>query len=218
MSASSPDGADGQGPPDEELHRVTDYEQTVAVINMLTDVRFKLATFVPLATGAAVALVRANEIEPIRRLALGIGGIVFLLGIVVYDLRNSQIYNGAIGRARELEDRLFGRYGGDEHPGLFGSRKDSDATHAERGTDRFLRLPVFHGTGLTLVYSAAFGAWAWLVLDALASWLRHRGDVSWQPLDWLQDDNNGPRVAMVLAVAAAFAFARQHWRHDPRNR
>lgn len=166
---------DREGPPqgsDDPLHRVLDYEQTVGMIKTLIEVRFKLAALVPIVTGAAVGLIRANEIEASTRAVLGLGGVAVVLGIVVFDLRNSQIYNGAIGRARVLENELFGRYASDAHIGLFGSRSDSRAAHEARGTSRFLGMRVSDGTSLTLLYTATLLSWVWVLLDAAAKGAR----------------------------------------------
>ncbi len=196
--------------------RALDYEQVVGMVNLLTDVRFKLAAFVPALTAAAVALISSSDLPPPTQAVFGIGGFVFVLGIVVYDLRNSQIYNGAIGRATALEQTMFDRYGGDVGAGLFGSRGDTARIHRARGTDHFLRLPVNHGTALTLVYTAALAAWAWVILAAIGDELLgddgrvelagrsfDEGDVAW----WA--------AGATLAVSVGFAWARH--RHERRS-
>ena len=193
--------------------RIADYRLVVAFVNGLTDVRFKLAAFIPTLTAAGVALITSADVEPLTQAMLGFGGLVFVLGIVVYDLRNSQLYNGAIGRAMALEETLFDRYGGDTKPGLFGSRTDTNRTHQARGTGRFLRVPVNHGTGLLLVYTATLTAWVWVILDAAGEGLLDDagelriggqvldgGDVAW----WV--------AAVTLIVGVALGLAR--YRHE----
>lgn len=99
------------------------------MIAQLTDVRFKLVAFVPTLTGAAVALLMTGEVEPFERGVLALGGISFVLGIVIYDLRNTQHYNSAIGRAIELEELLgLDVMPGDERRGS----TDRDVTVAVR--------------------------------------------------------------------------------------
>jgi len=119
-----------------------DYQQTGEQLRALTDVRFKLLALVPTISGAAVAVVgkgaRASEL-----LAVGLVGLVATTGILLYELRNTQLYDAAVLRAQELEQKL----GLSERP----------AAQA--------RL------GVGLVYSAALGGWtyltAWGALRAL---------------------------------------------------
>lgn len=194
--------------------RAGEYEQVVGMVNLLTNVRFKLAAFVPTLTAAAVALISSADASPPTQVMFGVGGLVFVIGIVVYDLRNSQIYNGAIGRAKELEKTLYARYGGDSEPGLFGSRKDTDRAHRARGTNRFLRLPVSHGVGMTLVYVASMTAWVWVILDGV-------GDLALSDSEQLQilgrvldgGDVEWLVAAVTLIVGLCLASARH--RHEP---
>jgi hypothetical protein len=90
-------------PDEREAARLNDYDRTVATVHQLTEVRFKLAAFLPALTGGAVALLASSELGPLTKASLALGGLIFSLGIVLYDLRNSQIYNAAIGRARPLK-------------------------------------------------------------------------------------------------------------------
>jgi hypothetical protein len=147
-----------------------DYEQTLATYRQLAEIRFKLLALVPPLSGIAVALLTSSELRGSQRAALAALGFVVLLGIVIYDQRNSQFYNGAIGRAQFLEQRLqLPPAGGDAHGGLFRSR-------SEHPTLRLLSLPVGHGLGLALIYSPVFGAWAFA--GAYAVWPRQ----SWMAL------------------------------------
>jgi Domain of unknown function (DUF4440) len=141
-----------------------DYEQTVETYRQLADIRFKLLAFVPTLSGVAVALLAGERLDELLRVALGGLGFFVTLGIVLYDQRNTQFYNGAIGRARYLENALdFGAFGTDDHRGLFGSR-------ADHPTRRFFGLPVGHDLGLALIYSAALGGWVFVVADAVELW------------------------------------------------
>jgi hypothetical protein len=201
---------------------VVDYEQTVGVIEQLTDVRFKLVAFVPALTGAAVALLGSLDVDALTRAALAAGGLGFTLGIVLYDLRNSQLYNSAIGRAQHLEEALeFRKFGCDHHVGVFGSRKDTD-----RRMEESHRLNVFslligdlrlrHGPALSLVYSAVFGVWVWVLLDAGATGVEAATDDAvseWHT--WVHDYIAA--VAIVVAVFAACLFYKEHARHDRRQ-
>jgi len=130
-----------------------DYEQTLETYRQLADIRFKLLAFVPTLSGVAVALLTNTDLHGTEKVALGAIGFVVTLGIVLYDQRNTQFYNGAISRAQHLEDELgLKRFESDDHGGLFGSRDD----HSKR---RFLALPIKHDLGLALIYSVVLGAW-----------------------------------------------------------
>jgi hypothetical protein len=130
-----------------------DYEQTLETYRQLADIRFKLLAFVPTLSGVAVVLLTNASLHGSEKVALAGLGFFVTLGIVLYDQRNTQFYNGAIGRAQYLEDDLnLERYETDEHRGLFGSRKDHP-------TRRFFGLPVGHDLGLAFIYSTVLGAW-----------------------------------------------------------
>jgi hypothetical protein len=124
-----------------------DYDETTDLLRTLTDVRFKLLAFIPTIAGAAVA-VFGHSGSASERLAVGALGLVATLGVLVYELRNTQIYDYALRRAQELEALLglvsISRAGGSggpytEQPG--------------RGQDH----------GRALVYGAALAGWSYLV-------------------------------------------------------
>lgn len=147
--------------PEAELLKL-DYEQTLATYQQFADIRFKLLAFVPALSAATIALLTGAHVSGWTTSVLGATGFIVTLGIVLYDQRNTQFYNGAISRAQHLEIQLgLRRFQNDEHFGLFGSRDD----HQSR---RLLGLPVRHGLGLGLVYSAVLGAWMFATLLPLA--------------------------------------------------
>jgi hypothetical protein len=144
-------------PTDGEDALALDYAQTTELIRALSDVRFKLLAFVPTVCGAAVAfLSRAPNAAEL--LAVGLIGLVATLGVVIYEVRNTQVYDYALYRAQALEAQLQqvsifdpGRSGG-----LFSERPGRDL--------RILGLAVAgHDRGLALVYSAAIAGWSYLV-------------------------------------------------------
>jgi hypothetical protein len=194
--------------------RLADYERTCAVIGQLTEVRFKLAAFVPTVTGAAVGLLLTGKAQPLAQGSLAIGGIVFVLGIVVYDLRNTQHYGTAIGRATELEELIeFDVVADDSHAGVFGTRSDSRDTLRDQRRDRFqllprdwLSIPVRHASGLALAYGAAMAAWVWTLGDAVVKGQRWSGSGTW--------------AALVVSAVAGLLFIREYRRVDmsPRER
>jgi hypothetical protein len=145
--------------------RQLDYEQTLQTYRQLAEIRFKLLALVPTLSGIAVALITSATLERSQKAALAALGFVVVLGIVIYDQRNSQFYNGAIGRAQFLECELgLASAPGDEAGGLFRSREGHPTLH-------LFSLPVRHGLGLALIYSPVFGAWVFAGVYAI--WPSH---------------------------------------------
>ncbi|HVN60513.1 MAG TPA: hypothetical protein VMT59_04575 [Gaiellaceae bacterium] len=134
---------------DEKLR--LDYDTTVRVLLALADTRFKLLGLVPTIAAAAIAIVSRGGTTPAELMALGTVGLVATLGILVYELRNTQLYDAAVARAGVLEGAL-----GLEGGGLFGGRP-------REGFRLFGTFEISHDRGLGLVYAAALGAWAYLV-------------------------------------------------------
>jgi hypothetical protein len=141
-----------------------DYDQTTQLLRLLTDVRFRLLAFVPAVTGAGVALL-SRGVGPAELIAVGTLGLAATGGVVLYELRNTQIYDYAVHRAKELERRLGMRSVLDETQpgGLFADRPGRDV--------RLLGLTVGHDRGLAVVYGAAVGGWSYLLAwGALRAW------------------------------------------------
>jgi hypothetical protein len=134
-----------------------DYNETTDLMRGLTDVRFKLVAFVPTISGAAIAVLGHGR-STAELLAVGMLGLVATVGIVIFDLRNTQLLDYAVLRAKSLEEKLGfvsifepGRPGG-----LFTERPGRDL--------RIFGLAgVGHDRGLALVYSAAIGGWCYVV-------------------------------------------------------
>jgi hypothetical protein len=131
-----------------------DYQQTTDLLRTLTDVRFKLLALVPTLAGAAVAFT-GRPTAPVQLLALGGLGLAATLGVLFYDLRNSEIYDYAIRRAQRIGTELSISLTGDRKPGgLFSERPT--------GTIRLFGLTADRDRGLALVYGAALGGWTYL--------------------------------------------------------
>ena len=111
-----------------------DYEQTTQLLRTLTDIRFKLIAFVPTFAAASVGFF-AHPRAAVELIAVGVLGLAATLGIFLYELRNSELYAAAAGRARELERQLQ----------LSGGGLDA------------------HDRGLYLVYGAALAGWSYIV-------------------------------------------------------
>jgi hypothetical protein len=79
-----------------------DYEHTISLIRMLTDIRFKLLAFVPTLAGTAVAVLDKDQ-SGHATTAIGLLGLAFTVAVSLYDLRNSMLYDAAIHRAKGIE-------------------------------------------------------------------------------------------------------------------
>jgi hypothetical protein len=123
-----------------------DYGQTLDLVRGLTDVRFRLLAFVPTICGAAVAFLSRSP-NAAELLAVGAIGLVATLGVVVYDLRNTQVYDYAVRRAGVLESRLG----------------QTSIVDPARPGGLFTERPAGRDRGFALVYGAAVGGWSYLV-------------------------------------------------------
>ena len=138
-----------------------DYNQTTELMRGLTDVRFKLVAFVPTISGAAIAVLGHGHSTP-ELLAVGLLGLVATVGIVIFDLRNTQLLDYAVLRAKSLEEMLgfVSIFEPGAPGGLFTERPGRDLRV-------FGLAGVGHDRGLALVYSAAIGGGATLAWGAL---------------------------------------------------
>ena len=128
---------------------LADYEQTNQQIRMLADIRFKLLALVPTLTAAAALLTTATVAHG-TVLAVGILGFITVFARAMYDLRNSQIYDACIGRARQLEKQLhMPSFRGNRYGGLYSERP--------RHTISLFEIAVWHDRALAFIYGAALG-------------------------------------------------------------
>jgi ketosteroid isomerase-like protein len=149
-----------------------EYQVAVDMIKLLTDIRFRCLVFVAAITAIANALVSNSASGEIRP-ALGVLGLLLTLGIAVYELRNSQLYEATIHRAKALESRLkmkSSRSTGGTG-GLFSERPRY--VHKDQSTSdpimTFWGVKVQHDFGLAFIYGPALGAWTYLALHGLLS-------------------------------------------------
>ncbi|HEY6836474.1 MAG TPA: hypothetical protein VI142_08485 [Gaiellaceae bacterium] len=125
-----------------------EYDRAVALFAELTEIRFKLLALVPTLSGAAVALLHAGE-APVELIAVGLLGLAATLGVLVYELRNSEIRRAAGARIGAVESEVIGRP-------LIENRA--------KGAARLLGvIPLQQSIGLALVYGAALAGWGYLV-------------------------------------------------------
>jgi hypothetical protein len=172
-----------------------DYEQTTQYLRTLIDVHFRLLAFVPTVTGVAVAIIGRPR-PAAELLGVGILGLLATLGIFVYELRNAQISGTLIRRAAELERQL-------QLPSSLGTQSYGGLYTERPGINVQLLgfLPVSHGLGLALVYSAAIAGWSYLVAwGGLAA------------VDAPEAQAAGAALGAVAGVAVLFEVERFHRR------
>jgi hypothetical protein len=213
-----------------------DYMQTGDQIKMLTDIRFKLLAFVPPIVGAGVTLlsskVASTAADHILIGSIGVLGFMLTLGIVLYDLRNSQLYNAQVHRAKVLEQILgcigSGKEklwptpstGGGKAYGISGAHqvKETGGVHTQRAIalDSFLRQRISHGPALSLVYGVALGAWVFPIVRDLGAgfWMTISNFLPTHGI-WITirnfhpTDGNGlttSGVALLVAIGGAIFF------------
>lgn len=122
------------------------------------DVRFKLLAFVPTIAGAAVALVGHGKPTGAELLGIGILGLVATFGVLLYDVRNTQVYNATVSHARALE-RLLGLGAGDQSTGAADLLAQGSPARAR--PFGFASLGQEHA--VALVYGASLAGWSYLV-------------------------------------------------------
>jgi len=134
--------ADAPSPPNQVLLGL--YEQTCTTWRMLVDVRFKLFALVPTASLLSLATIiggaESKNFDPWLRLIFAILGLMATVGLLIYELRNSDLHDDLISRGRRIEHEL----GVDT--GVFLGRK------AAKG---FIQ----HDRATSLIYGAAILAW-----------------------------------------------------------
>ena len=126
---------------------LNEYTEVCSNFRMLTDIRFKLLAFLPIAAGVTAALAKENLAA--IGLPLSIFGLVVTLGLVTYNTRNDQLYDELVGRAAAIERSL------DIPDGAFANRPKPWLTI------RFPRVKwnIDHGTALSTIYAASIALW-----------------------------------------------------------
>jgi hypothetical protein len=125
---------------------ITLYEQTCTTWRLLVDVRFKLFALVPTASLFSLAVFFGatdpqKQLHPRLLLAFACFGLLVTLGLSIYDIRNSQLYDDLISRGRKIEDELG------VATAVFLGRKNP-------------KWPfVNHTTATWLIYGSAISAW-----------------------------------------------------------
>jgi hypothetical protein len=117
----------------------------------------RLLALVPTLAGLAISLTPNGDSEQqARMLAIGILGLTVTSGVIIYEVRNTELYDALWYRASCLEalmgfDSFHENY---QRGGPFISRPGT--------TLRIRQMSLGHTEGLALVYGATSGAWAWM--------------------------------------------------------
>lgn len=151
-----------------ERRLLLDYETTVKYFLALADTRFRLLALVPTITGIAVALLARNP-DPLFVLPIGLLGFFATIGIIFYDQRNTTLYDAAQLRLKSLEALLEFRalHDLEQDPRDRKAFGGSFLGRPGRGLKLFGFIPMWHDLGLDIVYSAALGAWSFLIVVSL---------------------------------------------------
>ena len=138
-----------------------DYQTTVQQFTTLADIRFKLLAFVPTVTGAAFGILKDSP-NKAATAAIGLFGFLVTIGIIFYEIRNTQFYDCAVHRAKALEGRLKFPVctAGFEEGGLFSER-------APKKLRLFGLVQIWHDRGLAIVYGSTLAAWSLLICHAV---------------------------------------------------
>ena len=133
----------GRADMDERRHEalLKEYGEVCANFRMLTDIRFRLLAFLPLAAAATAAL-RA-EAGGVAEFTLSLFGLAVTLALATYNDRNDQLYGQLVARAAEIERALGLPDGGfANRPGVWLELRFGP-----------LHWPINHGLAVGLVYT-----------------------------------------------------------------
>jgi len=141
-----------------------EYGEVGQMFRKLTDIRFRLVSFLPLVSGASVAFtVLRNEIANVGVSFFALFGLAITIGLIIYNARNDQLYDELVSRAAAIE-RSVGL-----HDGYFANRPEPWLKIRFAGSPIGLLRRGYkmdHGTALWLIYGTAAALWLSLFLAA----------------------------------------------------
>jgi hypothetical protein len=137
---------------------LVEYAQVVNNFRTLTDIRFKLLGFLPIASAVPVIVAMSKgDLASIAMLMLGLFGLAATTGLALYNSRNDQLYDDLVGRAAALERRLGIAYGS------FANRPRSWL----KLNLPVVRLKVGHREAVATIYAASVALWLSLIFATL---------------------------------------------------
>jgi hypothetical protein len=201
-----------------------EYEQANQNFRALADTRFKLLGLLPLFGGAAIFVLSILGLSPELGtlevssghlwFVVGVSGLGFFvtLGIVIYDQRNSELYNCLVHRLRYLETRFDSPISpGARRKAAFGGQFIERAPRSKM----MLWFEVGHDLGLALIYGSILGAWVFpfsLAAVRLVAHIPH-----FEPIQkgmWLGYDMFSMLVALLVSVSAILGLTQSLIRLD----
>ena len=164
-----------------------EYGEVASNFRLLTDTRFKLLAFLPVAAGAATALLSSGSGRDgpaeARALALSLFGLVVTIALATYNDRNDQHYDSLVGRAASIEWQL----GLSE--GAFANRP---ASWFAVNLPKNRAWPIEHRVPVALIYGASVALWLFSALTAALQ------------LAW--GEAQAPRGVLAAVILAAAAL------------
>ena len=156
-----------------------EYSQVCDNFRLLTDIRFKLLTIMPIGTGTGLALTIG---KPQISIVVGLFGLAVTAGVALYNLRNDQLYNELVGRAAQLERMM--------------NLKDGAFAQRPRAWLSIGPLKVDHAK-IWWVYLSSLSAWLFLILHG-ARWPS-------PPAHWLSGPPELIRAFIAILVVLLIA-------------
>jgi len=156
---------------------LTEYNEVCSNFRTLTDIRFRLLAFLPIAAGVAVALSKEDPYS--LGLALPLFGLAATIGLATYNARNDQLYDELVGRAAAIERTL------DIPDGAFANRPTAWLRIRLHGRkkeilEKCIRLlnskweipewRVDHRTAVGTIYAASIALWLFGIVAYVLAW------------------------------------------------
>jgi len=179
-----------------------EYGEVSSNFRTLTDIRFKLLGLVPVATVvAAIASASRQEALGGAGFVVSLFGLVVVLGLITYNVRNDQLYDELVGRAADIERSLGIR------DGSYGFRPKA-----------WFRLSLGpwawtlnHGNALVLIYGATVVVWLTGVIAPIFELARRACTKMGCPPLIEVTDMQGAVVLLASATAALLTIFAGRW-------
>jgi hypothetical protein len=139
---------------------LAEYGVVSSNFRMLTEIRFKLLAFLPLAAGTAAAVLTRGNATTLT-LAFSLFGLVVTIGLVTYNARNDQLYDTLVARAAAIERNLG------IPDGAFANRPGPWFRPAHG------RWKVDHRIAVSTIYQASIALWLFGALYAAIHMAQH---------------------------------------------
>jgi hypothetical protein len=182
---------------------LAEYGQVCTTFRTLTDIRFKLLAFLPLAAGVTTAITGSSTAE---RFLISLFGFVATVGVATYNYRNDQLYDELVGRAAEIERRLG------LPDGAFANRPGPWLKLSFGG---IFRHKIDHRTAIGIIYAASFALWLFGMIAPTLEWLRGHSPPATRSDPFLADWVEPAALLLTLAVVATATVAirsQRKWR------